>query len=115
MSKTKVIANLVSVRNKKEGGPGEGGGNSPRQARVPPMLWAGRCWRAARCFPLNPRWASKPLTHLTEGGQAAAPNLGAPGPHPVALGLWERGMREEVLNTDQSVQRILMEQRLSMV
>ena len=28
------------------------------------MLWAGRLRRAARCFPLGTRWASKPLTPL---------------------------------------------------
>ena len=31
-----------------------------------PMLWTGRCGRAARHFPLSPGWASKPLTHSTE-------------------------------------------------
>jgi hypothetical protein len=33
---------------------GRGKENSPRLARVPPMLWAGGCRRAARCFPLAP-------------------------------------------------------------
>ena len=56
--------------------------------------------------------ASDPLNGCSQG---AALDLGAPGPHPVAPGLWERGMRKEVSNTDQSVQWILMEQRLSMV
>ena len=32
--------------------------DSPRLARVPPMLWAVGCRRAARCFPLGPGWAS---------------------------------------------------------
>jgi hypothetical protein len=41
------------------------------------MLWAGRRGRAARCFPLGPGWASKPLTPLdidrgVGGGQGAA-------------------------------------------
>ena len=51
----------------------EGKEDSPCLARVPPMLWAGRHRRAARSFPLSPGWASKPLTHLTGGGQRAAP------------------------------------------
>ena len=38
--------------------------DSPCLARVPAMLWAGRCRRAARRFPLGPGWASKPLTPL---------------------------------------------------
>jgi hypothetical protein len=49
------------------------------------------------------------------GGHGVAPDLGAPGSHPVAPEIWERGKSEEVPNTDQSVQWILMEQRLSMV
>jgi hypothetical protein len=50
-------------------GAGEGGGreDSPCLARVPPMLWAGGHGRAARCFPLSPGWASKPLTPLDRG------------------------------------------------
>jgi hypothetical protein len=36
-------------------------------------------------------------------------------PHPVAPGYREEGIGEEVPNIDQSVQRVLMEQRLSMV
>jgi hypothetical protein len=47
------------------------------------------------------------LTHLAEG---AASDLGAAGPHPLTPWEWERGIREEVPNTDQSVQQILMEQ-----
>ena len=34
--------------------------DSPRLARVPPMLWAGRPRRAARRFPLGPGWESCP-------------------------------------------------------
>jgi hypothetical protein len=30
---------------------------------VPPMLWAGKQERTTRCFPLGPRWASKPLSY----------------------------------------------------
>jgi hypothetical protein len=80
-------------------GPGERWGRKdPRLTRVPPMLWTGRHGKAARHFPLSPGWASKPLTHSMEGGEAVdkrQSNLGALGPHPVALGLWERGKREE--------------------
>ena len=53
-----------------------GGEDSQCPARVPPILWAGRRGRAARRFPLSPRWASKPLTPLNGGGQGAAPNQG---------------------------------------
>jgi hypothetical protein len=43
--------------------------------------------RAARRFPLGPRWASKPLTPLKVGEWTrGSPQLGA-------LGLWERGLR----------------------
>jgi hypothetical protein len=42
--------------------------DSPRPARVPPMLWADGRGRAARRFPLGPEWASKPLTPLDGGG-----------------------------------------------
>jgi hypothetical protein len=37
------------------------------------MLWAGGCRRAARHFPLGPRWASKPLTPLDGGGEPPKP------------------------------------------
>ena len=51
---------------------GLGGGgereDSSCPARVPPMLWTGRHGRVARCFPLSPRWASKPLTHSMGAG-----------------------------------------------
>ena len=52
--------------------------DSPHPARVPPMLWAGGCGRAARHFPLCPGWASKPLTLLDGwGGQGADPDRGS--------------------------------------
>ena len=56
----------------KKGPRGRGRREDPRPARVPPMLWTGGLEKAARLFPLSPRWASKPLTHLTGGGQGAA-------------------------------------------
>ena len=52
--------------------------DSPRLARVPSMLWAVGRRRAARCFPLGPGWASKPLTPLDGGGQEAAPETKGP-------------------------------------
>jgi hypothetical protein len=78
-----------------KGGRGrEGKEKSPRLARVPPMLWAGRCGRAARCFPLDPGWASKPLTPFDGGGQGLAHNTRGPGVTPLAPGIQERGQRE---------------------
>ena len=60
-------------------------------------------------------WVGIPLSHSSGGGQGAA-LPGIPGATLLKPpGLWERGMREEVPNTDQSAQWILMEQRLSMV
>ena len=66
--------------------------DSPRLGRVPPMLWAGRHRRAARRFPLSPRWASKPLTHSTGGEQGVA-QLGGPRATPCSPGVI--GEREE--------------------
>ena len=42
------------------------------------MLWSGGHGRAARLFPLSPRWPSKPLTNSLLGGQWAA-QRGSPG------------------------------------
>jgi hypothetical protein len=50
--------------------------DSPHPARVPPMLWADRHQRAARCFPLGSRWASKPLTHSAGEWTRGSPQLG---------------------------------------
>ena len=76
-----------------------------------------QAWGASGHFPLDPQVsiASDPLRWRGGGGEGAAPDLEAPGLHSVAPGVQERGIREEVSNTDQSVQWILMEQRLSMV
>jgi hypothetical protein len=74
-------------------GPGERGGREdPCPTRIPPMLWTGRHGRAARHFPLSPGWASKPLTHFTEGGQGAA-QPGDPRATPCSSGVMEE--REE--------------------
>ena len=58
-------------------------------------------------------WVGIPLSHSSGGGQGE----GLPGDaHPATLlkpaGLWERGKREEFLNTVHSAQRNFKEQRL---
>ena len=63
-------------------------------------------------------WVGIPLSHSSGGGQGAA--LPGKPPPPATLlkppGLWERGKREEIPNTDQSAQQNLKEQsRDSMV
>jgi hypothetical protein len=78
------------------------------------ILWAGRHGRDARRFLLGPRWASKPLTPFGMGWTKGSPqNQGTPWRQPVALGLWERGLRERGSNTGKSV--YTDEQRQSMV
>jgi hypothetical protein len=80
-----------------KGGLGKEGerADSPRPARVPPMLWAGRGGRAARSFPLSPRWTSKPLTLLNgKVDKGKPPKPGGPGVTPCSLRLWERGQRD---------------------
>jgi hypothetical protein len=60
---------------------------SPLPARVVPMLWAGRCGRAARWFPFGPGWASKLLTPINGDVQGSASKTrGPPGQHPVPGG-----------------------------
>ena len=77
--------------------------DSPLLARVPPMLWAGRCGRTARRFPLGPGWASKPLAPLNWGGQGAAPGLGEPWGNTLSpRGYGERGLRERDSHTGES-------------
>ena len=101
-----------------KGGPGEErkGGKGPHPARVPPILWSVRHGRAA-IYPI----------HSSLGGHSSIPlfrgwSRGSPAwePPPATLlkppGLWDRGKREEIPNTDQSVQQNLKEQsRDSMV
>jgi hypothetical protein len=54
-------------------------------------------------------WVGIPLSHSSGGGQRSA--LGTPRATLInPSGLWERGKREEVPNTDQSVQGNLKEQ-----
>ena len=96
---------IVGTKKKKKGAWGRKG--EGRIAHVWPefLLCSGQADSGGLpdTFHSAPRWASKPLTHSAGGGggQGAAPDLGAPGPHPVAPGLWEREIREEVPNTDQ--------------
>ena len=82
----------------------------PCPARVPPMLWAVRCGKAARRFPLGPGWASKPLTPLDRGGGTR----GSPrnqGPQGDTLSLEVTGKRAEgekfPLRQESSVQALL--------
>jgi hypothetical protein len=72
----------------------EGKVKNPLPARVPSMLWAGGRGRAARHFPLGPRWASKPLTPLGGGWTRGSPHTSSPGVTPSALCLQKRGQRE---------------------
>jgi hypothetical protein len=68
------------VGTKKVKGEGVGGKEDrPHLARVPPMLWAGGCGRAARRFPLDPRWTSKLLTPLDRGLTMGSPRPGVKG------------------------------------
>ena len=96
-------------------GPGEEGeGENPHPTRILLILWSARHGRAAIHFLLIPGWASKLLTHSLVGGQGAALDRIPRATLLKPPGLWERGMRKEVPNTDES-ERSLDEQRLSMV
>jgi hypothetical protein len=72
--------------------------------------------RDARCFSTGP-WVRACLTHVVQGWKRGSPQPGPPHNYfAKAPGLQERGNREEVPNTDQSVQQALMKQtRDSMV
>jgi hypothetical protein len=80
----------------------EGKGGQPALARVSSMLWAGRFKRSARHFPLGPRWASKPLTPLDEVWTRGSLDRGQE-QHPVAQGLWARGLRERGSHTSKNL------------
>jgi hypothetical protein len=77
--------------------------DTPCPARVPPMLWAGRCGRAVRHFPLSPGWAFKTLTPLDGGVDKEQPPTRAPERDPVAPGLQERGLWERGSHTGKSL------------
>ena len=88
----------------------------PHPARV--SLFSGQSGMGGLLSTLSTHpWVGIPLSHSSGGGQGAA----LPGDPPGATllkppGLWERGKREEVPNTDQSAQWNLKEQsRDSMV
>jgi hypothetical protein len=81
-----------------------GGGKSPGPARAP-VLWAGKRRRAARCFPLSPGWASKPLIPLYGMGwgfDKGQPLIPGPRVTPLAPGLWKSGQRERGSHTGKS-------------
>ena len=100
----------------KKGGWGRREREDPCPARVPPMLWSGGHGRAARRFPLSPRWASKPLTHLTGDGEQGAAQPGGPGATPCSPGVMgEREEGREVPTPVRMSTADLDEQRLSMV
>ena len=109
----------MSVGNKIKGGGPCGrmeGKRCPHPTRV--SLFSGQSGMGGLLSTLSTHpWVGIPLSHSSGGGQGAA----LPGDPPGATllkppGLWERGKREEVPNTDQSAQRNLKEQsRDSMV
>ena len=93
----------------------EGEGEDPHTTRVLLILSSVRRGRTAIHLPLMPGWASKLLNYSLGGGRWWQVLPGIPGATLLKpLGLWERGMREEVPNTDESEQN-LDEQRISMV
>jgi hypothetical protein len=100
------------------GGPGRSGigKRCPHPSRV--SLFSGQSGVGGLLPTLSTHpWVGIPLSHSSGGGQGAA----LPGDTPPATllkppGLWERGKREEVPNTNQSEQWLFMEQsRDSMV
>ena len=111
----------MSVGNKiKRGGPcgRMEGKRCPHPTRV--SLFSGQSGMGGLLSTLSTHpWVGIPLSHSSGGGQGAALPGETPNPGATLLkppGLWERGKREEVPNTDQSVQQNLKEQsRDSMV
>ena len=86
-----------------------------------PILWSVRHGRAA-IYPIHSSLGGHSSIPLFRGWPRGSPTWGPPSPPPPGTtllkppGLWERGKREEVPNTDQSVQQNLKEQsRDSMV
>jgi hypothetical protein len=73
----------------------EGREDSLLPARFPPILWAGRCGRAARRFPLGPGWASKPLTPLDRGWTRKGQPLKPGGPRATPCSPGVMGERAE--------------------
>ena len=88
---------------------------TPRQSF--PILWSVRHGRAA-IYPIHSSLGGHSSIPLFRGWSRGSPAWEAPPPATLLKppGLWERGKREEVPNTDQSVQQNLKEQsRDSMV
>ena len=89
---------------------------TPRQSF--PILWSVRHGRAAT-YPIHSSLGGHSSIPLFRGWSRGSPAWGPPSPGATLLkppGLWERGKREEIPNTDQSVQQNLKEQsRDSMV
>ena len=88
---------------------------TPRQSF--PILWSVRHGRAA-IYPIHSSLGGHSSIPLFRGWSRGSP-AGEPPPRATLLkppGLWKRGKREEVRNTDQNAQRNLKEQsRDSMV
>jgi hypothetical protein len=76
----------------------------PHPARV--SLFSGQSGMGGLLSTLSTHpWVGIPLSHSSGGGQGAALPGETPNPGATLLkppGLWERGKREEVPNTDQS-------------
>ena len=88
---------------------------TPRQSF--PILWSVRHGRAA-IYPIHSSLGGHSSIPLFRGWSRGSPAWEAPPPATLLKppGLWERGKREEIPNTDQSVQQNLKEQsRDSMV
>jgi hypothetical protein len=107
---------IWSVGNKiKEGGALRKNGrkNMPTPRQSFPILWSVRRGRAA-IYPIHSSLGGHSSVPLFRGWSSGSPAWD-PTPHPRATllkppGLWERGKREKVPNTDQSAQRNLKEQ-----
>ena len=93
----------------KKGGPRGGGGRGKAHTSPEFHLYSAQSGLGGLPPTLSTHpWVGIPLSHSSGGGQGAT-LPGEPQSYLAkALGLWERGKRKEVPNTDQSVQRILM-------
>jgi hypothetical protein len=87
----------------------------PSPARVP-VLWAGRCGETAWHFSTR-TWVSMPDPRGGRWRKGKPPTRDPPPPATLLKpqDCRREGIGEDISNTDQSAQRNLMEQRLSMV